>query len=158
MAEEDSIFDLENEGDGGDSGFAPLDYTISGEVLRIVFTSGDTGYSVIRLRDGEGKDNVVVGFMPNILEGQEIEAKGRWELHPEHGRQFKVSSYEEVMPSTKEGIKDFLSSGTIKGVGKKTAAAIVSRFGEDTFDIIEKHPERLKEVPGIGEAEAAAAA
>ena len=121
-----------------------------GVIAEIIFHNNENGYTVA-VFELEDDCFTIVGTMPGAAAGKSCRVQGEFIQDPRYGEQFRVSAYEEVMPSTREGIKDFLSSGTIKGVGKKTAAAIVARFGEDTFDIIEKHPERLKEVPGIGE-------
>ena len=121
-----------------------------GVIAEIIFHNKENGYTVA-VFELEEDAFTIVGTMPGAAAGKSCRIQGEFIDDPRYGEQFKVSAYEDVMPSTKEGIKDFLSSGTIKGVGKKTAAAIVAKFGEDTFDIIEKHPERLCEVSGIGE-------
>ena len=130
--------------------FVPVDYTVSGEVMRIVYSKPEDGYSVIRLRDHEKHELTLVGVMPNVMEGQEIEAVGRWEMHREHGRQFRVSSFRSLLPSSKEGIRRFLASGVLPGIGETYANRIVEHFGEDTIRILDGFSERLKEVPGIG--------
>ena len=121
-----------------------------GLIAEIIFHNSENGYTVA-VFELEDDTFTIVGTMPGAAVGKSCRIQGEFIEDPRYGEQFKVSVYEEIMPSTKEGIKDFLASGTIKGVGKKTAAAIVAKFGEDTFDIIEKHPERLLEVSGIGE-------
>ena len=130
--------------------FVPVDYTVSGEVMRIVYSKPEDGYSVIRLRDHDKHELTLVGVMPNVMEGQEIEAVGRWEMHREHGRQFRVSSFRSLLPSSKEGIRRFLASGVLPGIGETYANRIVEHFGEDTIRILDGFSERLKEVPGIG--------
>lgn len=129
-----------------------------GAIAEMIFHNKENGYTVAVFelaRDGASGDEpedyfTIVGSIPGAAAGKSYKIQGVFVDDPRYGEQLKVSSWEETMPSTKQGIKDFLSSGTIKGVGKKTAAAIVARFGEDTFDVIENHPERLKEIPGIG--------
>ena len=76
--------------------------------------------------------------------------KGEWTTHPEYGRQFKVESYESVVPATVRGIEKYLGSGLIKGIGPVTAKRLVSCFGTKTLDVIEHEPERLTGVEGIG--------
>ena len=125
-----------------------------GVIAEIIFHNSENGYTVA-VFEPEDDCFTIVGTMPGAAAGKSCRIQGEFIENPRYGEQFKVSAYEETMPSTKEGIKDFLSSGTIKGVGKKTAAAIVAKFGEDTFDIIENHPERLREVSGIGDKVAA---
>ncbi len=92
----------------------------------------------------------IVGNIPQAAVGRTYTIRGAFVEHPVYGEQFKISSYEEQVPSSKEGIREFLASGALKGIGPKTAAAMVARFGKDTFRIIEEEPNRLTEVPGIG--------
>ena len=87
--------------------------------------------------------------MPGINVGETLSLSGQWEVHPRHGRNFKVESFEPQLPSTAEGIRRYLGSGLIKGIGPKTAERIVERFGEETLEVIESSPERLREVQGI---------
>ena len=131
-----------------------------GVIADIIFHNRENGYTVavfeIELPEDGAEDYfTVVGNIPQAAEGKSYRLTGEFVENPRYGEQFAVSACEEIMPSSKEGIKDFLASGAIKGVGKKTAAAIVAAFGEETFDIIERHPERLTQIPGIGEKVAA---
>ena len=130
-----------------------------GVIAEMIFHNKENGYTVAVFelaREGDESDGVedyftIVGTIPGATSGKSYKIQGEFVDDPRYGEQLKVSTWEETIPSTKQGIKDFLSSGTIKGVGKKTAAAIVAKFGEDTFDIIENHPEKLKQIPGIGD-------
>ncbi|HHY31741.1 MAG TPA: ATP-dependent RecD-like DNA helicase [Firmicutes bacterium] len=92
----------------------------------------------------------IVGTFPFISVGETLALEGEWVEHPEYGRQFKVKSYESVVPATQKGIEKYLGSGLIKGIGPVTAKKLVSHFGLATLDVIEHHPERLTEVEGIG--------
>lgn len=121
-----------------------------GAIAEIIFHNSENGYTVA-VFEMEEDYFTIVGNIPGAAPGKSYRVQGEFVEDPRYGEQFRVSTFEEIMPSTKEGIKEFLSSGTIKGVGRKTAAAIVAKFGEDTFDIIENHPERLKEISGIGD-------
>ena len=125
------------------------------EVATVTFHAPDTGYSVLRCKDSEAprKDTTTVtvtGTFPDIREGQSIFATGEWVQHPRFGRQFKADSWREEMPATESGIRKYLSSGLVYGIGPILADRLVDAFGKDTFDVIEKYPERLKEVPGVG--------
>src|SRR5581483_3972496 len=91
----------------------------------------------------------IVGNMPGISVGETLSLSGAWEIHPRHGRNFKVEAFEPRLPSTAEGIRRYLGSGLIKGIGPKTAERIVERFGGETLEVIESSPERLREVSGI---------
>jgi exodeoxyribonuclease V alpha subunit len=93
--------------------------------------------------------------MVAVSPGQALKIKGAWETHPKYGQQFKIKSYEVTLPATIGGIRKYLESGFIKGIGPAMANRIVSRFGTGTFEIIEKNPEKLLEVEGIGKAKAA---
>ncbi len=124
---------------------------IRGEIVRIIYENQEGSYCVLKLRDeADGREKMMVGPISGIGPGQNIEASGRWEKHPEYGRQFHASNFRPVLPSTAEGITRFLGSGSIPGIGAKTAKAIVDRFGKDTLTVLEKFPGRLNEVPGIG--------
>ena len=100
--------------------------------------------------DGTPDYFTVVGNLPGASPGKTYLIRGNFTEHPNYGEQFKISSFEERMPSSEEGIREFLASGALKGIGPKTAAAIVAKFGEDTFRIIEEEPHRLTEVSKIG--------
>lgn len=128
-----------------------------GVIAEIIFHNRENGYTVAVFEIEEPDEDyfTVVGNLPGAAVGKTYRLQGEFVDNPRYGQQFAISAFEETMPSSKEGIREFLASGTIKGVGRKTAAAIVGRFGEETFDIIEKTPERLTEVPGVGEKVAA---
>ena len=135
---------------GGDDDVSVALHHIRGQIKRVVYASPDGQYSVFRLTDSHGSEQTIVGMMPGLMEGQEIEAEGRWERHPEHGNQFRVTSYKAVLPSSEAGIRKYLASGVLPGIGEVYAERIVDKFGLDTLDILDNYTERLKEVPGIG--------
>lgn len=122
---------------------------IVGIVDSVIFQSDDTGYTVCEVEGEDGLPYVLVGTMPYIAEGDNIIATGKWTLHQTYGKQFKVESYEKVLPTSEKDILRYLASGAVKGIGPKTAEKIVSRFGADTFDVIENHHEWLSDIPGI---------
>ena len=121
-----------------------------GEVRRVVYESQDGAYSVLRVVDSNNKEQTVVGPIVGAYEGQGIEVRGRLETHKEHGRQLKVSEYKFTLPTTSEGIKRYLASGLIHGIGKEYAERIVNKFGTDTLDILDNYSARLTEIPGFG--------
>ncbi|MFQ5456657.1 MAG: ATP-dependent RecD-like DNA helicase [Nitrospirota bacterium] len=126
--------------------------SLTGNVERITYVNEENGYTVARIRvKGAGSLVPIVGYMPTIGVGETLELYGRWMFHKEYGRQFSVSSYTTSFPSTANGIKRYLASSFIKGIGPIMADRIVDKFGADTLDIIENTPERLSEVDGIGE-------
>ena len=137
--------------------------SIQGTVERITYRNEDNLYTVARINcegrgpTGRGRQIVtVVGAFPFITVGETLLMKGEWTSHPEYGRQFKVESYESVVPATAKGIEKYLGSGLIKGIGPVTAKRLVRRFGAKTLDVIEHEPERLSEVEGIGPKKASA--
>lgn len=131
---------------------------LSGSVERITYYNPENGYSVIRLRPdqrrtpGMNREGLVTatGNLPEISPGEHLRLRGEWTNHPKHGLQFQVEVCEQTLPATIDGIRRYLGSGLVKGIGPRLADRIVSHFGLDTLDIIENHPERLSEVEDIG--------
>ena len=131
-------------------GFQTLTKTkITGEVIRIRFENTESGFAVITLDCANGEKFAVKGIMPGIRAGQNIEAEGYFEEHREFGKQFRVESIRFIPPSTPDGIARFLQH-SIAGIGPKTAAKIVKKFGAETVTILDLYPGRLKEVDSIG--------
>ena len=124
------------------------DEEIEGVIENVIFSNEQNGYSVCELDTGE-ELVTVVGIMPYINAGESIRARGKWETHNAYGKQFKIEYYEKKLPNSSESMIKYLSSGVIKGVGAVTAKRIVEQFGEDTFDVIESHPEWLTDIKGI---------
>ena len=123
---------------------------LKGLVEAIIFKSDDSGYIVAKIT--ANKELVtIVGIMPLIKEGQQIEVKGNWINHKQFGRQFNVAEYKEVLPTSAREIEKYLSTGIIHGIGPVTAKKIVKAFGVETLDILDNDIERLREVEGIGE-------
>ena len=122
---------------------------ITGSVDSVIFQSDDTGYTVCEIECEDGLPAVLVGTMPYIAEGDNIIAIGKWTVHSTYGKQFKVENYEKILPTSEKDILRYLASGAVKGIGPKTAEKIVTRFGADTFDVIENHHEWLSDIPGI---------
>ena len=104
---------------------------------------------VCKVNVDEQEELVCVGFFPGADEGQNLEINGDYINHPVYGREFKAVSFKEITPKDEQGIIRYLSSGAIKGIGDTLAARIVKKFGTQTFDIMEKEPERLAEIKGI---------
>ena len=124
---------------------------LQGSVENIIFASSDGRFSVFRLRpDGQRGVVTVTVQMEPPLQGQQLELKGCWVEHPRFGQQFKAEHMMVAAPTSLEGIERFLASGAIDGVGPVNAKRIVAHFGGDALEIIEKAPNRLKEVSGIG--------
>lgn len=127
-------------------------FEIKGQLERITFTNDENGYTIAKIKIQGRRDLVtIVGTMFSLSPGEILRLNGYWDIHPKYGEQFRVTSYETVLPATAKGIERYLGSGMIKGIGPVMAKRLVSRFGEDTLRIIEEETERLKEVDGIGE-------
>ncbi|MEU1926410.1 ATP-dependent RecD-like DNA helicase [Streptomyces sp. NPDC019826] len=119
---------------------------------RITYANEENGYTVARVDTGRGAGDLltVVGSLLGAQPGESLRMEGRWASHPQFGKQFQVDNYTTVLPATIQGIRRYLGSGLIKGIGPVMADRITTHFGVDTLDIIEQHPKRLVEVPGLG--------
>jgi len=135
---------------------------LHGTVERITYYNEETGYSVIRLHvagRASGRDLVtIVGNLPEVQPGESLRLEGTWTTHQQYGRQFRAERCVQVLPATVEGIKRYLGSGLVKGVGPVTATRIVQRFGADTLHVLDEKPQRLREALGVGPKRAAAIA
>jgi exodeoxyribonuclease V alpha subunit len=136
--------------------FCKMDF-LEGIVERITYYNEETGYSVLRLKPNQrgfavtGDDLLtVVGNLPEVNAGESLRLEGIWIAHPQYGRQFKAEKCEQVLPASAEGIKRYLGSGLIKGIGPKTSARIVKKFGAETLKVIDESPRQLRDVLGIG--------
>ena len=127
--------------------------TIDGTVSKIIFQNEENGYTVCEI-ETDDELAVVNGVMPFLAEGESISAVGNWTVHQSFGRQFKAEYYEKKLPSSRKAIIKYLSSGIVRGIGKITAKRIVDQFGEDTFEVIENHPDWLSDVKGITQTKA----
>jgi exodeoxyribonuclease V alpha subunit len=121
---------------------------VEGTVSRITFRSED-GYTVLRF-DTEGDNITCVGHFVRVAVGDQLKLRGDWVRHAKYGYQLSVRSYEVVTPHTAEGIARYLASGVIRGIGKAMAERIVERFGDRTLEVIDKEPNRLLSVEGLG--------
>ncbi|MEK6221790.1 MAG: ATP-dependent RecD-like DNA helicase [Chloroflexota bacterium] len=137
--------------------------SLSGSVERITYYNEENGYSVVRLRPdkskgiGESKDGLVTvtGNLPELAPGEFLKMLGQWTKHPKHGLQFNIEKIEQALPATLDGVRRYLGSGLLHGIGPKIADRIVDRFGVETLEIIENEPHRLRDVQDIGAKRAA---
>ncbi len=130
--------------------------TVEGTIEHIIYQNEENGYAVCELSVSDTELITVVGIMPYISAGETVKALGKWQLHATFGRQFKIEYYEKQLPANETAILKYLSSRAIKGIGPASAAKIIERFGEDTFDVMENHPDWLAEIPGISKKKAEA--
>ena len=129
---------------------------IVGVVENVVYRNENNDYTVFEIIDDDNRLVTAVGIIPMVSEGENVVLEGQWTYHKEFGKQFSFVSYEKSLPKEIDGIIQYLSSKTIKGVGPITAVKIANRFGMDTFDVIENHPEWLTDISGITRKKAAA--
>ena len=129
---------------------------ISGTVENVVYKNDNNDYTVFEVIDSQNRLVTAVGVIPMVNEGESVVLEGQWTYHKEFGKQFSFVSYEKSLPKEIDGIIQYLSGKNIKGVGPITAVKIVNRFGMDTFDVIENHPEWLTDISGITRKKAAA--
>lgn len=115
-----------------------------------VFRNEENGYTVLVVKAGKSRVSAV-GIMPPIAVGEKLRITGDWTEHPVYGRQIKVQSIEIEKPTTLSGIEKYLSSGMIRGIGPATAKLLIRAFGEETLDVLYSQPEKLLDVPGIGQ-------
>ena len=125
---------------------------LEGTLERLTFYNEENGYSVAHLiPKGKSYEVTIVGSLAGVAIGSLLHLHGTWTIHPQYGKQFEITSFIVQLPATIEGIRKYLGSGLIKGIGPVTATRIVQAFGIDTLDVIENSPQRLLEVPGMGE-------
>ena len=126
-----------------------------GVVEKISYRNDENGFTVAQVKLEGGERLAAVGAMPMLLAGERAAFEGELVEHREYGRQIRVSWVESIRPESLDGIEKYLASGMIRGVGPATARLIVESFGPRTLDVLESEPQRLTEVPGIGEKRAA---
>jgi exodeoxyribonuclease V alpha subunit len=120
------------------------------KVLKRIFFSEENGFGVFKVSvKGTREHTIIVGNLFDVKEGDFLEISGDDTTHPKFGQQIKVKSFKSILPEDDEGIIKYLSSGRIKGIGKKTAEKIVGKFGSSTFNILQDNPEKLKEIRGL---------
>ena len=124
---------------------------IAGLVDRVTFHSPETGFAVLRVQvKGERDVVTAVGTLPEVHAGEWLDARGRWAVDSTHGRQFRAEVLKTARPETAEGMEKYLASGMVKGIGPKLAGRLVQKFGAAVFEAIERTPQQLLRVEGIG--------
>ena len=124
---------------------------LAGLVERVTFHNGESGFSVLRVKARGHRELItVVGTLPGIRAGEWLEAQGRWAVNKEYGQQFQAEILRTTPPTTVEGIEKYLASGMVKGIGPVLAGRIVKAYKERTFQIIDRDPDRLTDIDGIG--------
>ncbi len=129
----------------------PMFTEIKAQIERITYHNEENGYTIARAKVAGRHDLItIVGNLYSVNAGEVLQLKGQWHNHPKFGEQFRVASYESVVPATVKGIENYLGSGLIKGIGPVMAKRLVSKFGLETLNIIETNTQKLHEVQGIG--------
>lgn len=126
---------------------------IKGEVTDIIYQNEVNSYT-IAVFDTEEEETTIVGYLPFIKSGDTLKVEGRFVEHKDYGRQFKVETFEKLMPETLGALERYLANGSIKGIGEVTAKKIIKKFGEDTINVFKFEPEKLAQIKGISEAKA----
>ena len=127
------------------------DDALNGQVERVTFHNGETGFCILKVKvQGRKEPVAVLGSLPSVAPGEWVTAQGTWERDRDHGVQLKAHTLKTQPPTSLEGIEKYLGSGMIKGIGPVYATKLVKKFGEKVFDIIENQSKRLQEVDGIG--------
>ncbi len=132
-------------------GMPPAALELSGVVERVIFHNAENGYTVLNIKTATGDTQTAVGQMLDPQAGMSLKLTGKYANNPKFGRQFAWSMFEAILPATAEGIRHYLGSGLIKGLGPKMAARIVDHFGDETLNVLDTQPEALLRVAGIGE-------
>ena len=126
---------------------------IKGEVTDIIYQNEVNSYT-IAVFDTEEEETTIVGYLPFVKNGDTLKVEGRFVEHKDYGRQFKVETFEKLMPETLGALEKYLANGSIKGIGEVTAKKIIKKFGEDTINVFKFEPEKLAQIKGISEAKA----
>ena len=123
---------------------------LQGEIKEIIYQNEINSYT-IAVFETESEELTIVGYLPFITLGDSLKLEGKYVNHQEYGRQFKIETFEKIMPQTLESLERYLGNGTIKGVGPATAKRIVNYFGEETMYVLKFEPKKLSQVKGITE-------
>ena len=130
-----------------------VDLEIKGQISEIIYQNEINSYTIAEF-ETEEELTVIVGYLPFINKGDSLKLVGNFINHPDYGRQFKIQTFEKIMPETLEALEKYLSGGIIKGVGPATAKRIVDKFQEETIHVLKYEPERLATIKGISEKKA----
>ena len=122
---------------------------ISGTIISVLYSDPDSGYTVLNMQDTDGSELKITGIFPYAYPGEMLTVYGYWSTHPNYGRQFVAEGSERSMPENEQQIYAFLSGGGVKGIGPVLASLIVNRFGDQSLQILEHHPEKLVQIRGI---------
>ena len=123
---------------------------ITGEISAIIYRNEVNSYTIADF-EMEEEETTIVGYLPFVNVGDTLKAIGKFVEHKEYGRQFKVDTFEKMMPKTLGALERYLANGSVKGIGKALASRIVDKFGEETIHVFRYEPKRLAEIRGISQ-------
>jgi exodeoxyribonuclease V alpha subunit len=123
---------------------------LCGTIDKQIYKNSENGFGIFVLKVNSKENVTVQGYLPQIHQGENITVKGKWVFHKKFGRQFEVTESVAKLPSSTKGIEKYLASGLIKGIGPKFAKRLVDYFGEKTLDVIDKNPQQLLNINGVG--------
>ena len=126
---------------------------IKGEVTDIIYQNEVNSYTIAVFETDE-EETTIVGYLPFVKSGDTIKVEGKFVEHKDYGRQFKVETFEKLMPETLGALEKYLANGSIKGIGEATAKKIIKTFGEDTINVFKFEPEKLAQIKGISKSKA----
>ena len=126
---------------------------IKGQISEIIYQNEVNSYTIAEFETDE-ELTTIVGYLPFINKGDSLKLVGNFVNHPDYGRQFKIQTFEKLLPETLEALEKYLAGGIIKGVGPATAKRIVDNFGEETLSILKYEPYRLANIKGISKTKA----
>lgn len=121
---------------------------IKGQISEIIYQNEVNSYTIAEF-ETEEEQITIVGYLPFINKGDSLKLVGNYITHPDYGRQFKIQTFEKIMPETKEALEKYLAGGIIKGVGPATAKRIVDNFGDETISVLKFEPYKLANLKGI---------
>ena len=121
---------------------------LKGTVQDIIYKNETNGYTIATF-DMESAETTIVGYLPFVQKGDSIKVIGKFVVHPDYGDQFKVETFEKIMPETLDALEKYLANGIVKGVGPATAKKIIKKFGAETVEVLKGNPDRLTEIKGI---------
>ncbi len=124
---------------------------VVGVVAKVIYKNNENGFVIFSVKISSSNEIIAKGYLPNLQDGARVTLNGSWQFNPKYGRQFEVKECQTDLPSSMDGIEKYLSSGMIKGIGPKFAQRLVRKFGEKTLEIIDKDPDQLFQVDGVGD-------
>ena len=127
---------------------------LEGQVIDIIYKNEINSYTVATFETTNSEEATIVGYLPFVNEGDNLKITGDIVKHPDYGEQFKIATFEKIMPTTPEALEKYLANGNFRGIGPATAKKIVDKFGKDTINVIKLEPQKLTLIKGINKEKA----